>query len=732
MHSPPPPNPALRLPWRRSWFASASSRIPFLASLAVLLFGASSHASPSGSALRATPSSHFPGEEWEPWSPEEAAAAGWSLERLAGAREYAGTIDTAAAMIVVGGRVLESWGRLDRKFKAHSIRKSLIGALYGIRVAEGLIDLDASIGALGIDDNEPSLDELEKTATVRQLLQARSGVYHPALYETAGMKALRPERHSHAPGEFWYYNNWDFNALGTIYENATESGIHEDFHRLVGAPVGMQDFEASDGETVTGADSIHSAYPFRISTRDLARFGLLFLHRGRWGEREVVPADWIEETLTPWSQAGSRGAYGYLWWLEDRGRHYPGATLPPGSYTARGAGGHVLLVVPSLELVMVHRVDTDERDRRVESSEFGELLRLVLDAYDPSVPLASTWESEDATSLPDLEEVERVLPLLMTRHLVPGAAAVAIRDRAIAWECYLGVREAGSDVPVDAETVFEAASMTKPLAAHLALKLAEEGRLDLDRPLAGYFDTPYLEDDPEHEKITARMVLQHSGGFPNWRPRGGPLRVRHEPGTRYRYSGEGFLFLQRAMERITGQGYEALARERLLGPLGMERSSHVWREDYLTLAAAGHDEEGATKTDRRLYTRPNSAYSLYTTPREYAAFVLESMRLDRGGMHSISPETREEMLAPSGFSTGRDPLERRGRRGEEEPRFGLGWLVETLPSGSLRVRHSGSNGTGFRCYVEFDPEAGHGLLVFANGVGGTGLREELVRLFGVP
>src|SRR5690606_18172885 len=152
-----------------------------------------------------------------------AEAAGWSRERLAEAREYAGTIDTAAVMIVVRGKVLDAWGPLDRKFKSHSIRKSLIGALYGIQVEAGKIDLDATLRDLGIDDNEPSLSDLEKTATVRQLLQSRSGIYHPALYETARMKAERPERHSHAPGTFWYYNNWDFNALGTIYEQATQS-----------------------------------------------------------------------------------------------------------------------------------------------------------------------------------------------------------------------------------------------------------------------------------------------------------------------------------------------------------------------------------------------------------------------------------------------------------------------------------------------------------------------------
>ncbi len=701
--------------WRSVWFVRPAALI-----VHVLL------------AVTAQAGESCPGETWESLTADEAAAFGWSVEGLAEARRYADSIDTAAVMIVVGGRVLEAWGPLERKFKAHSIRKSLIGALYGLRVAEGLVDLDATLADLGIDDNEPVLSDAEKTATVRQLLQSRSGVYHPALYETAGMKAARPERHSHAPGEFWYYNNWDFNALGTIYENAAGRGIHEDFHRLVAVPLGMEDFQPGDGGYVTGDDSIHPAYPFRISTRDLARFGLLYLRGGRWGETKVLPNDWIEDTLTPWSNAGTRGAYGYLWWLEDSGRHLPGVTLPPGSYTARGAGGHYVLVVPSLDLVLVHRVDTDERGRRVEAAEFGELLRLVLAAHEPAVPLAADWEGDGLHRLPRQEQVAQVLPLLMTRHRVPGAAALAIADGEISWESYHGVREAGRDVPVDADTIFEAASMTKPLLAHLALKLVEEGRLNLDRPLAEHFDPPYLPDEPEHEKITARMVLQHTGGFPNWRPREGKLTVKHEPGTRYRYSGEGILYLQRAMERITGRRYDDYARDHLLAPLGMERSDHVWRPEYEAIAAAGHDAEGATKTDRRLYTRPNAAYSLYTTPREYAAWVIESMRPDQGASHSLSPESHAEMLRPGGHPTGREPMERRGNSGGGDPRFGLGWLVETLPSGVRRVRHSGSNGTGFRSYVEFDPDAGHGLLVFANGIGGSGLREDLVRLFGVP
>jgi CubicO group peptidase (beta-lactamase class C family) len=144
---------------------------------------------------------------------------------------------------------------------------------------------------LGIDDNEPSLTPVEKQATVGDLIKARSGIYHPALGESPGMKAKRPKRHSHAPGTFWYYNNWDFNAFGTIFEQETCTKIFEEFDRRIAKPLQMEDFKVDDCRYLTSDDylsyrgagelSIHPYYLFRMSTRDLARFGLLFLHQGR-------------------------------------------------------------------------------------------------------------------------------------------------------------------------------------------------------------------------------------------------------------------------------------------------------------------------------------------------------------------------------------------------------------------------------------------------------------------
>ncbi len=338
-------------------------------------------AGPYSVADRALPEPVFPGERWQRHvSPE---AAGFSSEKLAKVREATEELDTAAMMIVFRGRVVDAWGDPVKKYNCHSIRKSFLSALYGIQTALGKIDLDATMADLGIDDNDP-LSETEKQATVRMLLKSRSGIYHPALYETAAMAAARPERHSREPGTYYYYNNWDFNALGTIYEQKTGEKIFESFGKWIADPIGMEDFEPEDGRYVTGRASRHAAYPLNMSARDMARFGLLFLNDGIWENRRVLPRGWVGESVHPHSRggrAGRNGGYGYMWWVAVDGRHFAGVdNVPEGTYTGRGAGGHVLAVVPKHELVVVHRVDTFERGNRVPYGEVGRLLMMIIDA----------------------------------------------------------------------------------------------------------------------------------------------------------------------------------------------------------------------------------------------------------------------------------------------------------------------------------------------------------------
>ena len=320
---------------------------------------------------------HYPEKSWAKASSPE--ALGWSTEKLKLAREYSKSIGSAAVMIVVDGVVLDEWGETDKKFNVHSIRKSFLSALYGLAVKEGKIKLSSTLEELGIDDNEPSLTQAEKQASVVHLLQARSGIYHPALYETQGMKDSKPKRGSHAPNTFWYYNNWDFNALGTIYENAMKSTIAEEFRKRVAVPLQMEDFGVEDVQYFRGADSIHPAYPFRMTARDMARFGLLYLRAGKWRGKQIIPKKWVRESIKSYSDAGADGGYGYLWWVAVDGKLFPNVSFDK-AYAALGAGGHIILVVPKFNLVVVHRVNTDIQGVSVTDEQSGSLLKLILDA----------------------------------------------------------------------------------------------------------------------------------------------------------------------------------------------------------------------------------------------------------------------------------------------------------------------------------------------------------------
>jgi CubicO group peptidase (beta-lactamase class C family) len=228
----------------RRWLQTTS--LLFLALIA-------SQVSEAHGKIRGAEHNEYPGKHWtQAAKPED---RGWSSDGLAAAKAYADSIDTAAVVIVDDGIIVSQWGATATKFNVHSIRKSLLSALYGIAVAKGEINLNATLDQLGIDDNEPSLTPEEKQARVIDLLEARSGIYHAALYETPAMKAEKPPRGSHPPRSFWSYNNWDFNALGTIYEKLTHDSIYHAFDAQLARRIGMEDFDPKEQEYVTGPDS---------------------------------------------------------------------------------------------------------------------------------------------------------------------------------------------------------------------------------------------------------------------------------------------------------------------------------------------------------------------------------------------------------------------------------------------------------------------------------------------
>lgn len=313
--------------------------------------------------------------------------------------------------------------------------------------------------------------------------------------------------------------------------------------------------------------------------------------------------------------------------------------------------------------------------------------------------------------------IERLVPELMQRHHTPGVSIALIEDaEVVATHCF-GTASAASEKPVGPETVFEACSMSKPLCAYSALKLVTDGRLELDRPLVEYLKQDYLDDEPRHRQITARMVLQHTTGMPNWRAggwrSGGPISLNFDPDSQYGYSGEGFLFLQRAIEAVIEEPFADWVRRELLIPSGLKRTSYAALKPYTDDYAAGHDRDGQVIPRDGLFEQANAAYTLTTTPAEYAQFLTWLMATDRQDAFQIDAKWIHEMLQPA-VPTG-EPGQWRG----------LGWVV-TRNTFRTDLSHSGSNGTGFRCNCRFDVQNRSGIVIMTNSLAGAGVWEELM------
>jgi CubicO group peptidase (beta-lactamase class C family) len=302
------------------------------------------------------PAEYIDATTWEHAADPE--ALGWSaagLDTVAAMLRRAGS---AAFLVATDGKLVYEYGTTSYPFMLHSARKSLMSGLYGPYIHEGVMSREATLGELGIVDSPP-LTETEESAQLVHLLQARSGVYIPALGETPEMAERRPERGSHDPGTFWYYNNWDFNVLGTIFIRETGEAIGEAFDRRIGRPIGMEHFEPDHVTFTYGRGStVHPRYAFRMSARDLGRYGQLFLQEGEWEGREVIPAEWVRESTrkySDWEDYPGIG-YGYMWWTlaEDA----VGMEWPAGMYHAAGYGSQYLHVIPEISTVVVHFSNT--------------------------------------------------------------------------------------------------------------------------------------------------------------------------------------------------------------------------------------------------------------------------------------------------------------------------------------------------------------------------------------
>jgi CubicO group peptidase (beta-lactamase class C family) len=342
------------------------------------------------------------------------------------------------------------------------------------------------------------------------------------------------------------------------------------------------------------------------------------------------------------------------------------------------------------------------------------------------------------------------LPQLMEVSGTPGIAAVIIEKGRVVWDHYAGVLNAADPHGVTRDTMWPAASLGKPVFAAAALGLVSDGTLNLDRPLCEYLPN-HAASDPRTTQITARHVLSHTSGLPNWRTRvDQPLVADFDPGSRFSYSGEGYYFLQRTVEHLTGLGIQEFVRERIFAPLTMTSSTYTWRADVPARLVAPHDRgiarpsamrdfstrllahaesrgkslDGYTSEDARaamgdiadappplpVFMIPNVAGSLLTTPLDYARFVTA-------------------MLDPSGAAlrlskTGRDAMTVSQVALNSAMGWSLGWGLET-GSDSPVLWHWGDNGNS-KNFVLIDPRSASAVVVFTNSNHGMNVAQRLV------
>lgn len=324
-----------------------------------------------------------PGRRSGPWLQySDVRQAGFDEGALRAVCDRADRLRSGALMAVYRGYVVLACGDVARPFESHSVRKSLVSALYGTAVAQGEIDLDATLGSLAIDELTP-LTAAERSATLRHVISARSGVYLPAAYAPASQER-RPARGSYPPGTHWFYNNWDFNIAGVIYERATREDLYESFDRRLAKPLGMEDWNPLHGFRVyEPTKSLHPAHTFRISARDLARFGQLYLQNGTWDGRQLLTGDWVRDSTRPHTDDGDGTGYGYMWWTYQAGSTFTAKYPTLGRYTffrGLGTGEQGVWVIPGKDLVVVHRADSDN-GRAVSGDDHWTLVESIAAAH---------------------------------------------------------------------------------------------------------------------------------------------------------------------------------------------------------------------------------------------------------------------------------------------------------------------------------------------------------------
>jgi CubicO group peptidase (beta-lactamase class C family) len=351
------------------------------------------------------------------------------------------------------------------------------------------------------------------------------------------------------------------------------------------------------------------------------------------------------------------------------------------------------------------------------------------DSPNPNVSIVKRLDGSTVSS----QEIDATVTRLMHAAKIPGAGIAILNDQKVVYLKSYGYRDKEKALPLTENSVMTAASLTKAAFAVLVMQLVQENVLSLDKPVYQYLPKPLpeypeykdLADDDRYKKITARMLLDHTSGFPNWRwiNEDKKLNINFEPGSRYAYSGEGITLLQYVIETMTNRSLAGLMRERIFVPFGMSRTSMVWEPRFESDFANAYDEdEYSLGPQRRKY--PDAAGSMQTTLSDYSRFLQAVMHSD-----GLKKETRGEMLAPQIQILSKHEFPSLSNEPTDENKsirlsYGLGWGLYWTPYGEAFFKEGHDD--GLRHYAVCFDKAGIGLLIMINSENGEGIYKELL------
>ncbi len=359
--------------------------------------------------------------------------------------------------------------------------------------------------------------------------------------------------------------------------------------------------------------------------------------------------------------------------------------------------------------------------------------KAVLSASTLSLGLKSQIFGESRLEFPDkdlLADLSEFIPRLMNKHGVPGLAIAVIKDAQILWSRGFGIKSVLTKESVSEDTVFEAASLSKPAFAYAVLKLCEQGKIALDTPLVEHLDKSLITNDPRLKLITLRMILSHTSGLPHGRPPGTPIMLRFTPGDHFAYSATGFQYAQNAIQNLVNQPLAEFMKSRLLEPFGMGESNFGWREQYEKQAAKGHDKDGnlglsgngkylqstleekaQSERDFPEWKYPTASAGLYTTASDYAKFMIQIIQPSKDDRFRLSETMTSEMLKPQ-------------MRITDAIFWGLGWGIERTDVGDA-FWHWGDWGV-FRNFAIAVRHQRSGVVILTNSFNGPKVYREIV------